>query len=565
MNITKTKDSHVILFIFLAAFLIRILYIFQVLHFPLTEYLVRSATFDQYGFDRKALFIAQGNWIGGSEVFGKEPLYYYFLAIIYKLFGLNHFAVYFMQALLTSLGVVLIYKATENIFNRTTACITSLILAFYSISIFYDAVLLRASLITFLNILLFYLLAKTHKEKRGFFYWLLLGVVLGLSMLARHNMLLPFAFIYIFSVTNPLGTAFKKVLIFIAGACIVLLPVIARNYIVSDYKMPVISADINAFWVGNVHDASGADFDQSPAYQDMAQQTRGNIKNLARLFFKEVKNRPREYLKLYTRKIWMFFNSYEFPSNTNYYLYREESRTLLKWPLFNFRFICAAGIAGLFLSFFKKRRPWLAYIFLAVLSLQVILFHIQARYRLPVVPFFIIFCSYGIYCIFEEIKKRRFVRTAVIVGMAIFFYVILKPDLTFGGFTEKGQQIRAIDRTNLALACLDEYRTNKSAELLNAALKQCNLIIKTDRDYYTAYRIKGYIYLEKKYYNAAVKEYKSAITHKNRNPFLYNELAGVYFEKGDYKKAFIFTKRALYLFPGNKLFEKNLNMIPELP
>jgi len=60
----------------------------------LTEFLVGSNTFDQYDFDKKALSIASGNWLGGSEVFGKEPLYYYFLAVIYNLFGYSHLAVW---------------------------------------------------------------------------------------------------------------------------------------------------------------------------------------------------------------------------------------------------------------------------------------------------------------------------------------------------------------------------------------------------------------------------------------------------------------------------------------
>ena len=111
---TKSKSERFVFFIFLAAFLVRMIYVFQVLQFPLTEYLVSSNTFDQHGFDNRALFIVSGNWLGGSEVFVKEPLYPYFLALIYRTFGYSHFAVYLMQSLLTSIGVLLLYKISPS-------------------------------------------------------------------------------------------------------------------------------------------------------------------------------------------------------------------------------------------------------------------------------------------------------------------------------------------------------------------------------------------------------------------------------------------------------------------
>jgi len=561
-DMAARKDRYFILFIFLAAFLVRMIYIVQVLQFPLTEYLARSGTFDQYGFDKAASFIASGNWLGGEGVFGKEPLYSYFLASIYKIFGYSHFAVYIVQSLLTSFGVVLLYKITSQVFNRASGYIASFIMAFYSISIFYDALLLRASLITFLTILTLYLLLEARRKK-GYLMWLFSGIALGLSVLTRHNILLPFIVFFILVTIRPFKRAIKYAAVFIAGMFIVLLPVLARNYVVSGTGKIGISSEINAFWVGNTYNSSGVDFEPSdPEYRDLEFGSRGSVGKTARLFFMEINKRPARYLRLYARKAWMFFNGYEAPSNTNYYLYREEFPTVLRWPLFSFRLVCSLAILGILLSVLRQKRPYLVLIFLGVLSGSVMVFHIQSRFRLPAAPLFIIFCSYAAYFIFDRIKEGRLIRSLVIVALAIFFYALLRPDLTYAGFRDKDDIIRHIDRTNLALAYIDGYKIYGDNEALKLALRQCDLAIEKGMFDYIPYAVKAHIYFLKDRYNDSIDEYKKALVYESRNPFLYNEIAGVYYNQGAYEKALLYEKRALYLFPENKVFEKNLDMIP---
>ncbi len=553
-DMAARKDRYFILFIFLAAFLVRMIYIVQVLQFPLTEYLAGSSTFDQYGFDKAASFIVSGNWLGGEGVFGKEPLYAYFLALIYKVFGYSPFAVYIAQSFLTSLGVVLLYKITAQIFNRVTGYIASFVLAFYSMSIFYDAVLLRASLITFLTILALYLLLEA-RSKKGYLMWLFSGIALGLSVLTRHNILLPFIVFFILVTVRPFKSATKYVSVFIAGMFIVLLPVLARNYILSGMGKIGISSEINAFWVGNTYNSSGVDFEPSdPEYRDLEFRSRGSAGKTASLFFSEINKRPAWYLRLYARKAWMFFNGYEAPSNTNYYLYREEFPTVLRWPLFSFRLVCSLAILGILLSVLRQKRPYLALIFLGVLSGSVILFHVQSRFRLPAAPLFIIFCSYAVYFIFDKMKEGRLIRSLAIIALAIFFYALLRSDLTYAGFRHGGDRIRPLDRTNLALA----YIENKD---LKPALRQCNLAIERERHSYIPYAIKAHIYFLEYRYDDAIGGYKKALVYESRNPFLYNEIAGVYYSQKVYDKAWLYAKRALRLFPENKVFEKNLSMI----
>ena len=173
----KNNVGRIVFFIFIAALVTRILYIFQILQFPLTEYLVKSGAFDQYTYNTSAMKILSGNWIG-SEVFGKEPLYPYFLAVIYKIFGYNHILVYVIQALLSSLAALCLCKIAATIFNRMSGYIAGFIFAFYSLSIYHDALILRESLIASSTVFLLYFILRAEDENR-LWSWFLPGAMLG--------------------------------------------------------------------------------------------------------------------------------------------------------------------------------------------------------------------------------------------------------------------------------------------------------------------------------------------------------------------------------------------------
>ena len=97
---------------------------------------------------------------------------------------------------------------------------------------------------------------------------------------------------------------------------------------------------------------------------------------------------------------------------------------------------------------------------------------------------------------------------------------------------------------------------------MKLALRQCDLAIEKEMFDYSPYAVKAHIYFLKDRYDDSIDEYKKALVYESRNPFLYNEIAGVYYNQGAYEKALLYEKRALYLFPENKVFEKNLDMIP---
>jgi len=134
--------------------------------------------------------IASGNWVGGG-VFYRAPLYPYILGVVISILGDNLWLIRIIQALLGSGTAVLVYLLGRRVFSRNVGMIASLIWAFWTTTIYYESEFLIPVLIIPLNLLALYFLAGSIKSGR----WnprsaLFIGLVLGLSAIARPNILI---------------------------------------------------------------------------------------------------------------------------------------------------------------------------------------------------------------------------------------------------------------------------------------------------------------------------------------------------------------------------------------
>src|SRR5262249_26555431 len=124
------------------------------------------------------------------------------------------------------------------------------------------------------------------------------------------------------------------------------------------------------------------------------------------VFVREMKNAPAAYLHLYLRKIYMFFNGYEIPGNLSFDQFLEES-FFLKLFLVRSSFIIPLGILGLILLWPMRSKFSALSLFFIVLSFGVIVFHIQSRYRIVVMPYFILFAAYALRWLMTAIAVRQ--------------------------------------------------------------------------------------------------------------------------------------------------------------
>jgi tetratricopeptide (TPR) repeat protein len=552
-----SKETFLILGLFLLAFVIRLIYLNQIKSNPFFDTPQR----DPLWHDNWAKEIAQGDWIG-KEVFFRAPLYPYFRGILYIIFGESYYLASLFQILIGSLSCVLIYRLGKNLFNRTIGIIASLIACFYAPFIHFDAELELPVLEVFLDLLLILLLlgARTKLKKK---WWLLAGMVLGLSAITRPNILVfvPFVLLWI---GLELWKENKKRIIgsgafVLLGMILVISPVTFRNWMVGqDFVLISSQGGIN-FFIGNNLESDGKSAAAAPGifpydvYKDniwltsikLSEQNLGRKlkpSEISNFWFKQgfhfIKTHPLKYLQLLSKKFYFFWNSYEIESNKDLYFFSRWSSLLrlLLWDRvvgFPFGIICPLAIWGMILNVKFWKKYFLIYAFVFSYMFSVILFFVTSRFRLPVIPFLIIFASFSIYGLAKKIRNRQYrpLVRSLLVLIPLFGIVnsnlfgVNQPDLD-GTYNTLGIAYAKKGWYDSAISIFQEsIKVNP-----NSALPHLHL---------------GHTYYEKGYWDEAIKEYKEAIDLDSNMAIAYNDLGHVYNLMNKDEEAFQAYKKAL--------------------
>jgi tetratricopeptide (TPR) repeat protein len=430
----KTSDTSnwiklLPIFIFILAFVVRLIYLLQIESSLPFFYALRL---DELYHDVWARQICSGDWLG-TEPFFRAPLYVYLLALTYKIFGHDLILPRLIQISIGSLSCVLTYLIASKLFNRTVGIISGVVACFYAMLILYDAHLLITSLVVFLDLMLIYLLLRTGEKPKPL-NWFFCGAVLGLSAIARPNILVfvPFILLWMFfqfkSKLLP-KAILTRWIILCAGALLVISPVTLRNYLVGkDFVLIAWQGGYN-FYLGNNPEATG--------WSTMAPQIHGSlgggIYDAKRLAEEEMKTKlkpsqisrywygkgvdymlsqPLSWLELTGRKALFFWKGYEIPNAQNAYINKDFS-TLLDSLLgesviyLPFGLVGPLSILGLLICLRRIKRYLLLYLFILSYSTSVIIFFVCSRYRVPVIPILIMFASFSVWWLFQKIRNKQ--------------------------------------------------------------------------------------------------------------------------------------------------------------
>ncbi len=475
-NFWSQRRAHILL-IFLLALTLRFIHIYQMgFNNPAFDITIKGQ--DMKTFIDWAVSICKGDYLGRERgCFYHGPVYPYTLAIIFKVFGPGLVAAKYIQAVIGSLSCVLLYLIGEHLFNRKVGLVSAIFASLYGLFIFYEGVLLRATPVIFVYLLMFFCLCRVLKRpsKRG---WFITGLALGLAALTRENILLFSPFVLVSIWVYPVQGANRKRLLFsallIAGLCIVIFPVTLRNYLIGG-KLALISSGNapSTFYLGNCYDSTGT-FDYPPSFSKVSDDAKREGRKLNMLFetFKSMKRYPLLSLKLQLKKQRMFWSSFERPNNVNYYFQRRFS-SLLRLPLFNFGIIAPLALFGMGLLLRQWRRLSPLYFITLTYTASVTLFFVIARYRLPVVPFLILFAGYTVCWLWEKIFAHRWrdVLVSVVLLVCIGFLVYERPS----------SYIRSSDYFALGLAYDKKSRYEEASHSYRQAIKMNPLLEKGDR------------------------------------------------------------------------------------
>lgn len=597
----EKKERVVLLLIFILAFAVRFIYILGISRLPLFDFPFADAL---YNLDW-AKQIASGE-LWAKAPFFRAPLYPFFLSLLIKIFGEDLYFLRVVQILIGSLSCVLIYLLARRLFNSKVALLSAIFACLYAPFIFFEGEFQDTFLIIFLDILLVYLLFLTQK-KPSVFRFFLSGIILGLSAIARPNILLfavfiPFWVFFYFRKKISLRSVLNFVAFFLLGICLIVLPVVLVNYLAgNDFVIIAWQGGIN-FYLGNNPNASGYKAVASGIrttwegiYFDsinLSQKLRGRelcfsqtqtfwLKQGLNFIFKQ----PFLALKLYIKKIALFLGGYEIPENPNIYFFWSHPKNLLKPLLWKKIIHFPTGLLlplawlGVFLSFkeWKKHSLVLGFIFSYMLS--VILFFVNTRFRLPVIHFLLIFSALAIFKIIEqEILKKK------IILIVVSFLLIIAGNIDLTNQMDpvyKAQLHYILGNAYLKEKSFQnaEYEFEKSIQISDKqargftglgvirsmqgnyeeAEKLLNKAIEVDSTEVYAYRYLGDIHARNGEFLKALPEYQMALALNPEYGEAYFGAGYVYANLGDLKKAVEMWEKSLLYFPDLPGTRENLD------
>lgn len=408
--------------VFGIAFLLRLIYLFEISSSPFFENLV----IDCARYSDWAKEIAAGHW-AGERIFYQSPLYAYFLGVIYRFVTTDLFAVRLIQALIGSGSCVIVFLTARRLFEARAGLLAGLLCAAFAPLIYYDAMIMKTVLSIFFGALGLYLLLRALDAGRPL-AWLGCGLAWGAAGLVRENYLLvAVAFGVWFAVASlrrGQRAKLRPFWFYPVGLAIAILPVTIRNAAVGGEFALVTSQAGQNFYVGNnPTNRTGAyevpDFVvanpywEEKSFREAAEKETGRkmSANEVSTFYRAqaldwMSDKPGPAFVLTGRKFLLFFNNYEVADNQSIY-FMERYSWLLRLDFLRFGIVAPLGLLGLVLLW--RRRAELAplYVFGIVYAASVIAFFIFGRYRLPIMLALMPAAAYAISWFAGKLRRRE--------------------------------------------------------------------------------------------------------------------------------------------------------------
>ncbi len=422
--------KKILLLILLCGALLRLIYFVELGQTPFFAYPVLDS---QY-YTAWAEKLSAGNF-RFAPGFQGNPLYPYFLAGLYYLFGPSAFFIRLIQHGLGLGTALLLFFVGKRIFSPAVGLLAALLYALFLPAIFYEGWFLSAALAAFLTALLLVLLPDRSSGSG----WFCGGIGAGLLTLARPS-LIPFALLaWIF--VAPGRRRVKSALLFLAGFFLLLLPYsIQYHHHWGDWILVSAHGGEN-FYLGNNPRAQGSlnlpepwarghPFLEHDDFIHEAERRSGKELTPAgssRYWFNRglrfISSHPAHSFKLFLIKNYLLLSGAEISDNYQFSFF-QKLLPLLRLP-FSWRLLSALGVLGIIL--FWKKRKYLAFLYLFAFTylFSVSIFFVTSRLRLPLAPIFCLFAAGAVRRIAVLIGKRHFLQAGGWIGGAVLLFLFL--------------------------------------------------------------------------------------------------------------------------------------------
>jgi 4-amino-4-deoxy-L-arabinose transferase-like glycosyltransferase len=533
-------------------------------------------------YDNWAMAIVKGK--APAQPFYQDPLYPYFLALVYSVFGHSYWAVYALQLALAMALLLLIYDTARRLFDWRAGLMAAAMAALYKPFIFYESQIEKTALAVFLTALFLWLFVKASSRKPqapsrrmdiGYLLWpLASGIVLGLAALTRANTLL---FAPLLPLVLALGTQstsrelrIRAAVASLLGVLLVIAPVSIRNSVLArEFVLTTTQAGQNLYIGNSQYNSTGQyqappwvrptpEYEQSD-FAEYANKTAGKklsysgVSNFyTRAALSWTTTHGRDFTRLLWRKTVLYFNNFEVPDNQDLYFFSRYS-WVLRLPLLSFGLVFALGFAAMvLLARGLGRLSFVVFFFGSAVS--VIAFFVFSRYRIPALPALLPFGGAMLPWLADQVRPRSSSTTGrsslsahrlslprLAGGLVLIFAAFaltLYPVYHGTGKSEAAQCL-----SNLATVLYHEGDTARAVQTYEEALAN-------QPGHSDASRNLGIIMLGRGNTDRAFQLLSDAARTEPSNPSNHLFLGRIYVRRGQLEAARAEFRRAVALAPG---------------
>jgi tetratricopeptide (TPR) repeat protein len=370
--------------------------------------------------------IADGDVIG-KNIFYQDPLYPYFLALLFTVFGKSFLMVRLCQVALGVMSVAVVFWTARKLMGDLPGLLAAAIIALYGAMYFFELQLEKGVLIIFLSAISCALGVAAADRPRSWWRFIAVGLSLGLLTLLRGNFIPMIPFIVAWAAAIPWKSPPAQRLIRAgllgAGVALVIIPISLRNYAVGGEFVMTTSQGGANFYIGNNELANGR-YVTLPFVRANPQFEAGDFKaeaekragrplkpaEVSSFWFNEsmkwIEANPKKAFLLLLHKARLMIHEHEIPDNHSYYLTRDVFVSALWLPFLRLGLLWGPAVIGIIVLARKDERSIYPALFAVLYAGSIIPFFIVDRYRLPVLPSLAVFSSAFYFWLRERWRER---------------------------------------------------------------------------------------------------------------------------------------------------------------
>jgi len=383
---------------------------------------------DTKTYDDLAQTILAGDWLLRSvPVHYMGPLYAYFLAIVYGIFGHHFEAAHAVQYFLGAASAAVIFLAARSWFSNRVAFLAALFPAVSATLLVYEGYLLPESLIFFLASLVILFTGLAGRNPDRWWYWLLLGCLLGFTAIQRANIMLC-AFGIVIWITFGLDKYILRrrsisIFLFILGIVLALAPITLHNRIFGGQWTLITSNGPVIFYLGNGVETNGR-FNPGPIFEQHSKEVAAGTTTWRQLLIDDIKSDPSRWIALMFKKTYLFWAAYDPPDNFNYELYKRFS-PLTHSGQFSYYLVASLGLVGMVAAWPRRSFLMELYLFTFIYMISVVSVLVTGRYRLLEMAPMSIFAGVALWKMVSWIQSHQWRDlTAACAGVVALLFLL---------------------------------------------------------------------------------------------------------------------------------------------